>query len=112
MLDDAEKLPGCRLIRFEDLVSDPRPMIAQLYAWTELDPDKIRQMRFKAKEHYVSRQSRQALYPVGSHHWIDLDKIEGFLDPQITTYHISHVPAEETRFILEETRQVRERLGY
>lgn len=112
MLADAERLKQYHVVRFEDLLKEPIGFMEQVYAQAGLDREKVSTIRFKAKPHYQDDGERTTEYQEGRHYWFETDEVYKMLEPQINSFHVAQLEAQERRAVLERTASVRERLGY
>lgn len=112
MLADADRFERCFLVRFEDVLADPIATLRGLYRDADLDFEKIRELRFRSKDHYQKDGSRGTKWELHRHHWFEIDAVHRFLDSDINQLHFEKLDPRERDVVLERTAAVRERLSY
>lgn len=109
---DRARLKNYHIVRFEDILVDPKKMIPELYRLTSLDPSRVRKVRFRAKPHYLRDGTHGSTLPALGHYWFDLDKVYEILEPEINRLQVEHVPQMEREWVAELTKEHREMFGY
>lgn len=111
-LFDQSRFAHYYIIRFEDILSDPQTMIPRLYDMAGLDKDKVQQVRFRAKPHYMKDGSYGSSQAAFSHHWFDLDKVYEILEPEINRLQAERINSAEQEEVAELTKEYRDAFGY
>ena len=112
MLEDAEKLPGYHVLKFEDLIQDPLETVQKLYGWAGLDPSKVTKLRFKAKPHLKSDGTHSSDLAVGHHFWFAPEDVGEFFQKDINTLQAQRVDQADRDAILNECGETLTKLGY
>lgn len=112
MCADAERWDFYHILRFEDIVSDPRKAIRKIYELAGLEIDKAPQMRFKAKPHMQANGNHATPFREGRHYWFSYDEIPQMLEPEVNRHQVSKLDPKELDRIRSLTSNVRSRLGY
>ena len=86
MLKDRERFSRYHIIRFEDLLTNPLPMMHNLYAWADLDFAKVQKVRLKAKPYLHANGTHTTRYVSGRHYWFEPQEISDILEPKVNAY--------------------------
>jgi len=109
---DQQRFENFHIIRFEDILGDPAGMIRRLHTLANLDPDKVKRVRFAAKPHYQRDGTHGSNLPVFHHYWFEQDRIYDILEPEINGLQQEYISPVEREQVAELTRQYREKFGY
>jgi hypothetical protein len=112
MIQDEEKFNNYLIVKFEYLLEDTLNSLRYLYAHTNLDLDKIRKIRFKAKPHYQPDGQHTTRYAPQKHYWFELDEIGNFLDQNINNYQINKLKRDEKRVLYKYLEKYLIHFGY
>lgn len=113
MLADADRLERYHIIRFDDILSDPRAAIDRLYRLADLDGSKVERIRL---------QHKATLTHDGAHRsqgrydrevaWYPWDRLSSHLRDDIDEVQAAHLDAADRRRFLAIAGPTMERLGY
>lgn len=112
MLDDSKRCENYHLIRFEDVLSDLKGSVTQLYDWANLDMSKIQKMRFKAKQHSTTNAEWQKEFAIGQHHWVTFEESGDFLEDDVNRVQIDRLDAGDKQTILSQLGPFIDGFGY
>lgn len=109
---DRNRFTNYQIIRFEDIIANPKELIIKLYRMANLEPDRVKKMRFRAKPHFMRNGTHGTNLPALGHYWFDFDKIFEIIEPEINRFQIERIPPAEREQVAELTRTHRETFGY
>jgi len=112
MLADAERWDFYHILRFEDLLRDPLPVIQKIFALAGLAISNPAQVRFKAKPHMQADGRHATSFEEGRHYWFEFDEIQLMLEPQVNQFQISRLSAQEAENVKKLTCDVCAQIGY
>jgi hypothetical protein len=112
MIADEARIARYHIIRFEDLLIDPIGMMQQVYALADLDFNKVKKVRFKAKPHFQANGQRRTAYTAGRHYWFEPEEVYKMIDPDINTYQADRLSSTEQERLLHLTANSRKHFGY
>ena len=112
VIHDQKHLPNYHIVRFEDILADPTHVIPQLYEQANLDPGKVRKVRFRAKPHYLPDGTHSTNLPAYKHFWFSFNEIYEIIEPNINQFQTDLVHTAEREEIETLTQPYREAFGY
>ena len=112
MIRDAETSNRYHLVRFEDILNDPIGSTKNIYEKADLDFQKIKKMRFRAKPHYRPDGTYGSNYQTYNHHWFDFENVYQIINPDINKYHTRQLSPQETETIRQITQERRSYFDY
>lgn len=111
MAEDGESADG-HLVRFEDLLGDPAGTARAVYDFVGLDFDVLKGFRLKAKKHYRSDGTYGTNLNEGEYYWFQPEELSAYLESGVSRRHIEALDPVAVAAVLEQTRAVRDTLGY
>lgn len=111
LADDAERLPGYAIVRFEDILERPVPAALALFESAGLPADGIEHLRFKGKPHLHPDGRHRAPWTEGEHRWLALSEVDAFFEPGIDRLQAARLDPGERHRVAAETTEVAERLA-
>ncbi len=113
MLNDAEQLPRCRLLRFEDLMGDPASHVRGLYDHAALDIHKLNGVRMQIRR-VMDKDGKHQL--VGGLEWevvwLDLKNLGAHFQSDVNDNQIRRLSSGDRDDFLREAGETMEKLGY
>lgn len=112
MLDDAKRLPNYYILKFEDMIGNPKGVIADLYKHAGLDITQVSQFRFKAKRFVHSDGEHRTKFEISKHYWFDADNLHEILEPKVNEYQNQRLSDREIEEVMKQTSAITAKLGY
>ena len=98
MQRQAETLPNCHLMRFEDLLEDPVSFIDRLFELVGEDLSLMPSIRLRAKAHYDA--AGNYVEADGQHAWLPRENIFDHVNPEITAKQVERLsPKDRDAFL-------------
>lgn len=114
MLDDATRFERCHVVRFEEVLADPRGSMDRLQRAAGLDPARVARVRLQVKARTGADGVRRL--PDGKADrevvWCELDDFARHFDPAIDGNQIRKLAPSDAREFMAEASPVMTRLGY
>jgi len=111
-LEYEKKYPNFYLIKFEDLLRDPKEFICTLFNRVSLSYNDGIILRLKAKKFVNSNGIHDTTLEEGSKYWIDIDSFFEFIEPNINENQIKSMRKEDQEKFLKYAKKSMEQLGY
>jgi len=111
-ISDHKRFKNYHIVRFEDILANPKEMIPSLYRMANLNLQKVTKVRFRAKPHYQRDGTHGTALPAMGHYWFELDQVYEILEPEINRLQVEHIPQTERDQVAELTKGHREAFGY
>ena len=106
------KYPNFHLLKFEDLLANPKKFVHDLYDKAGLKyGDKI-DLRLKAKKHINASGVHETAFQENSKYWIELNDFFNFVNPKINENQIAHLPVHDQQLFLKFAKKSMEHLEY
>jgi hypothetical protein len=112
MLEDASKMEGYHIVKFESVITDPENSISDLYKKAKLDITQVPQFRFKAKRFINSDGEHKTKFELRKHYWFKLEDLGEILEPNVNEYQAQLLTNSEIKEVKERTALVSSKLGY
>lgn len=106
------KYPNFHLIKFEDLLANPKQFVHDLYDKAGLSYSDTINVRLKAKKFINSKGEHDTSLEEGSKYWVNLDDFFGFVNPNINENQIARMQQKDKDLFLEFAAKSMEQLGY
>jgi hypothetical protein len=112
LLEYDAKYPNFHLLKFEDLLADPKKFVHNLYDKAGLNyGDKIC-LRLKAKKFINSSGVHDTKLEEGSKYWINMDNFFEFVNPDINQNQIARMASKDQQLFLKFAKKSMEQLEY
>jgi hypothetical protein len=112
MLQDASKMEGYHIVKFESIIIDPEIIIPDLYKKANLDISQVPQFRFKAKKFINSDGEHKTKFELRKHYWFKLEDLGEILEPNVNEYQTQLLSEQEIQEVKSRTAFVASQLGY
>lgn len=124
ILEDAERLPGYHIFRFEDLLADPLGSLRAIYRAADLDLTEVRQIRLEDKPVVTGSGERRLLHGGGPLAlftgrfrpkrllWYDVDTFAEHFDPGVNRHQIRRLAERDRDVVMHHCGETLARLGY
>lgn len=113
MLDDCERIPSYRMIRFEDLVASPLGTLQAIYAHAGLAVDRLREIRMQVRRvmdskgnHLLNGDSEWDVV------WLTPRELNDYFNRDVDANQIRRLSDRDRDDFLSEAMSAMERLGY
>jgi hypothetical protein len=114
LLDDADRLPGYHLLRFEEVLADPLGLTLRCYRLAGLDPSRLGKIRLQVKATTGADGVRRLRAGFGDREvvWCAPAELRAQLVGEIDEHQIRRLSPSDAREFLAEAGPVMARLGY
>ncbi len=110
---DQESFKKHRIVKFEDILSDPFKIASELYSFAGLDPVDLPAIRLKSKSVMTSDgQHNPAFGQRNKKYWFTPETIDKIIKPGIAKVQTSLLSAETKASFEEEAMPILKRFGY
>ena len=106
------KYPNFHLIRFEDLLADPKKFVNDLYDKAGLSYGNEISVRLKAKKHVNASGVHDTSLQEGNKYWVDMNNFFEFVNPNINENQIKRMPQKDQQEFLKFAGNSMEQLSY
>ncbi|MCA9197296.1 MAG: sulfotransferase [Planctomycetales bacterium] len=113
MCADADRIPHYKLLRFEDLLSQPAETLFSVFAHAGLDPERVSQVRM---------QARRVMDSAGNHRlqgssewdvtWLPVSELSTYLQRDVDSNQVRQLSEANRDAFLKHAGRAMERLGY
>ena len=115
MIHDSTVFPNYKIVRFEDLLTDPVKVLKQIYEHSRLDVNQVSKFKLQAKPSMDKDGKRR--YTFGGEvnrerHWFPLNEIPSCLRRDVNENQIAQLTDENRRLFLNGARASMEFFGY
>ncbi len=115
MIEDSGRIPNYRIVRFEEMVSDPLRFMKEIYSFAGLDEGKVEKVRLQAKRSMNPDGTRS--YTFGGSkdretHWFPVEEIRNYFRGDVNKNQIERLGAENREIFLKQAGGAMEKLGY
>jgi hypothetical protein len=106
------KYPNFYLLKFEDLLSDPKHFVCKLYNQAGLSYSDNMNVRLKAKKFINSAGVHGTSFEEGNKYWVKLDNFSEFVDTRINENQIKRLGLRDKQKFMKFGAATMEQLGY
>jgi hypothetical protein len=106
------KYPNFYLLKFEDLLSDPKRFVCKLYNQAGLSYSDKMSVRLKAKRFINSAGVHETNLEEGNKYWLKLDNFSEFVDTRINENQIKRLDLRDKQKFMKFGAKSMEQLGY
>jgi hypothetical protein len=115
MLHDSRAMPNYRIVRFEEMVSDPVGFMKKIYSFAGLDADRVEKVRLQAKRSMNKDGTRN--YTFGGSkdretHWFSIEELGSNVRNDVNANQIARLNAADRETFLKQAGNSMEILGY
>jgi hypothetical protein len=107
-----ERYPNFYLVKFEDLLSNPKEFVRKLYTKAGLKCSDKMSVRLKAKKYIHSEGTHETQLEEGNKYWVELDNICGFVDQDINDNQIKRMSLKDKQKFMKFGGKSMQQLGY
>lgn len=115
MIEDAKTLPNYRIVRFEDMTSDPLRFIREIFGHAGLDIGQTPKIRLQAKRSMNSDGTRSYTFGGAKDrelHWFPLADIPQYMRSDVDRNQQAQLPPEDLAVLKDRTGSTLRELGY
>jgi len=112
MQQSSRDLPRHTLVRFEELLAQPRRFAARVYRAAGLDLSPDQPVRLKARTHYTAPGVRGSSGTEGEKEWMSLSALPRFLQPDVDRLQAAQLSPGDRDAFLAVAGELMEELGY
>lgn len=112
MESDKKILKRYKIIKFEDLISNPRRSINKLYDLTGLSLKFLKKIRLKEKSYTGKHGNYLTPSKNNSHRWYDLNSLTTVLDPKVNENQLINLKNNEKEQLHKELENIMKKYGY
>jgi hypothetical protein len=115
MVHDSQSIPRYHIVYFEDMISDPIAFMEKIYAYADLDTNKVSKIRLRAKLSMNKDGIRR--YAFGGVkgkevEWFNIEGIKNCMRKDVNENQIGRLSQDDTREFLEQAQGSMRSLGY
>ena len=115
MIEDEKSIPHYHIVRFEDMVAEPLAFMKQVYAFADIDLDRVPKVRLQAKRSMNKDGTRQ--YTFGGVkdreiHWFDTKDMDKFMRKDVNKNQAGQLSPQDVTAFLEAARPSLDHFGY
>lgn len=112
LIEYDKKYPNFHLLKFEDLLADPKKFVYDLYDKAGLKYNGKISVRLKAKKFINSSGVHDTSLEEGNKYWVDMDNFLEFVNPNINENQIKRMQQKDKELFLKYAKPSMEQLGY
>jgi hypothetical protein len=113
IVEDSERLHNYRLVKFEQVLTEPFETATSLYDFCELEPRSIGKLRLKSKQTMGKDGRHTREYErTGDKYWLDHEAMRDFLDAGVDSLQAGRLNADDRKSFEREAKPVLDYLGY
>jgi hypothetical protein len=115
MIEDANRMPDYHLMRFEDILVDPKTAIEEAYGWLGLDVLPGMKYRLQSKRSMDKNGQRSYLFGGNKDRevfWFSMEELKVRLRPDVNQNQIAQLSEQDKEICLNFVREPMEYLGY
>ncbi|MCB0429393.1 MAG: sulfotransferase [Flavobacteriales bacterium] len=96
MLEDAQKYPNYRVVKFEDMLAEPFRVGEELFSFASLKPETVKKLRLKVKRTLAEDGSHKARFgELNRKYWFGQEEIASVLQPGINRIQAGRLTPEQ-----------------
>ncbi len=104
--------PNFHLLKFENLLTDPKNFIKDLYGKAGLSYNDDISVRLKAKKFINANGKHDTIFEEGSKYWVDINNFFEFVNPDINENQIMRMHRKDKQLFLKYAKHSMELLEY
>ena len=112
MESDKKTLKRYKIIKFEDLILNPKRSIEKLYELTGLSSKFLKKIRLKEKSYTGKHGNYLTPSKNNSHRWYDLDSLTSVLDPKVNENQLINLENNEKEQLFKFLSTIMKKYGY